>query len=271
MTTLRRHTQLLAAVVLLGAACLIARAQEPELTEEQFREFLKTAEVVASRRTAKGVTAPVKLTLSDGQRTVEAAFQSIDEYKARAEFPSGVVFNFEDSFKYNIAAYEMAKLVGLGGMIPVTVEYKWKGERGSLALWVPAKWDEQDRNKMNLQSPDLNAWNAQLNRMWVFSQLVHDVDRNQTNMLITEDWKLWMIDFTRAFRPERNLENPGRLVMCDRELLERLRQLKEEDVLEATKPYLNRNRVRALLARRDKIVQHFEALITQKGEPAVLY
>ena len=101
--------------------------------------------------------------------------------------------------------------------------------------------------------------------------MVYDMDRNQTNMLITEDWKLWMIDFTRAFRPKRKLEEPRRLVMCDRELLERLRQLKEEEVLEATKPYLNKGRVRALLARRDKIVQHFETLITQKGEVFVLY
>jgi len=249
----------------------VATKETPLLSEAEFREFLKTARVVASKQTAKGITAPVKLTLSDGQRTIEACFQSVNEFKARAEFPSGIVFNFRDSFKLNLASYELAKLLNLQDMIPVTVGYTWKGKNGSLSLWVYSKWDEEDRLKQDLQSPDMNAWNKQVNKMWVFSQLVYDPDRNQTNMLITEDWKLWMIDFTRSFRLEKDLEEPRRLVMCDRQLLERLRQLKEAEILEKTKPYLNKNQVRALLARRDKIVRHFETLVAQKGEVAVLY
>ncbi len=245
--------------------------ETPLLSEAEFREFLKTARVVASKQTAKGITAPVKLTLSDGRRTIEACFQSVDISRPRAEFPSYVVLAFRDSYAFNIASYELAQLLGLEDMIPVTVEYKWNGQKGSLSLWVSSKWDEQDRHKLNLQSPDLNAWNVQLNRMWVFGELVYDPDRNQTNMLITEDWKLWMIDFTRAFRLEKDLPDARRLVMCDRQLLEKLRQLKEAEILENTKPYLSKDRVRALLARRDKIVQHFDALIAQKGESAELY
>lgn len=248
-----------------------ANKETPLLSEAEFREFLKTAKVVASKQTAKGITAPVKLTLSDGQRTIEACFQSVDISKPQAEFPGYVVLAFRDSYGFNIASYELAQLLGLEGMIPVTVEYRWNGQKGSLCLWVSSKWDEEERLKLNIQSPDLNAWNKQVNRMWVFSQLVYDPDRNQTNMLITEDWKLWMIDFTRSFRLEKDLEDPRRLVMCDRNLLEKLRQLKEAEIKENTKPYLSKNRIRALLARRDKIVRHFETLIAQKGESAVLY
>jgi len=43
--------------------------------------------------------------------------------------------------------------------------------------------------------------------MRVFSQLVYDTDRNLGNVLISEDWHLWMIDFTRAFRNNPWLEN----------------------------------------------------------------
>ena len=270
MASLRRRAAAWAAVVCLAAACLAIGSDEPKLTEDQIREFLLHAKVVQSHQTGKGVTKPWRLTLSDGTLTHDAGFQSIDEFKARADFPSGTEFNFRDSYHFNIAAFELAKLLGLGEMIPVTVERSWR-DKGSLSWWVPAKWDEQDRVKQNLEPPDANAWNMQLNRMWVFSQLVYDTDRNQTNMLITEDWKLVMIDFSRAFRRHPKLENPARLTMCDRQLLEKLRQLDEAQVLEKTKPHLRKEEVKAVMARRDLIVAYFEKRIAEKGENAVLY
>jgi hypothetical protein len=107
--------------------------------------------------------------------------------------------------------------------------------------------------------------------MWVFSQLVYDTDRNQTNMLITEDWKLIIIDFSRAFRMSHKLHDPKTLVMCDRQLLEKLRQLDGAQVLERTKPHLTKGEVEAVMARRDLIVAHFEQLIKEKGEEKVMY
>ena len=260
-----------AGVVFLLATGLLAAQDEPKLTEDQIREFLLYAKVVQSHQTSKGVTAPWRLTLTDGTLTHDAGFQSIDEFKVRADFPSRTEFNFRDSYHFNIAAFELAKLLGLGEMIPVTVERRWKGDKGSLSWWVPHKLDEQDRQKQNLQPPDPNAWNKQMNRMWVFSQLVYDTDANQTNMLISEDWKLWRIDFSRAFRAYRKLEEPRRLVMCDRQLLERLRHLDGREVLEKTKPHLSKSEVNAIMARRDLIVAYFEKLVAEKGENAVLY
>jgi len=271
MASLHRRAAGCVAVVCLAATCLAIASDEPKLTEDQIREFLLKAKVVQSHQTTKGITAPWRLTLTDGTLTHDAAFQSIDEFKGRADFPSRTEFNFRDSYHFNIAAFELAKLLGLGEMIPVTVERRWKGDKGSLSWWVPAKLDEQERQKQNLQPPDTNAWNKQMNRMWVLSQLVYDTDRNQTNMLITEDWKLWMIDFSRAFRLHHKLENPARLTMCDRQLLEKLRQLNDAEVLEKTKPHLSKSEVNAILARRDLIVAYFEKLVAEKGEDKVLY
>ena len=42
----------------------------------------------------------------------------------------------------------------------------------------------------------------------VFDQLVYDTDPNLTNVLIGEDWKIWRIDFSRAFRLDKNLKKP---------------------------------------------------------------
>jgi hypothetical protein len=269
----RRLCRALMVVATIGllAALSVFAADESEPTEEQFKEFVKTAKVENYQQTSKGVTAPFKLTLSDGSRTMVAAFQPVDESKSVMKLPGRTEFGFRDSYRFNLAAYELAKLLGLESMIPVTVEYKWRGRTGSLSWWIPAKWDESDRLKQNLQSPDIDALNKQLNRMWVFSELIYDTDRNQTNMLFTEDWKLWIIDFTRAFRLQHNLESPGHLIMCDRALLEKLRQLNEAEVLEKTKLYLSKSQVKAVMARRDKIVAYFEQLVTQKGEDAVLY
>ena len=245
--------------------------EEQILSEEDFKEFLGSAKVVQYKQTSKGVTAPAKLTLSDGQRTLEALFQSIDQSKSTMQLKDRTELGFRDSYKFNIAAYELARLLGLEAMIPATVPYKWQGHQGSLCLWVPAKLDEMDRVKRKIQPPDVNAWNKQMNKMWVFSELIYDTDRNQTNILITEDWKLWAIDFTRAFRLQKDLLDPRHLVQCDRGLLEKLRQLDERQILEITKPNLTKTQVQALISRRDRIVAHFAQLIAQKGEDRVLY
>lgn len=258
--------------VSLAAQASPPASEEPDLQEAQIRHFLLTAEIVRSQRTAKGITAPLRLTLTDGTLTHEAAFQSMDERKPRMRTPDGRwELNFRDSFEFNLAAYELAKLVGLGEMVPVTVERSYQGRRGALSWWVPAGMDEADRQKQNISPSDRENWNQQMNRIWVFSQLIYDTDRNQTNVLITKDWKLFMIDFTRAFRPVPELEDPKKLQMGDRKLLARLRALNERKVRQRTRPYLSDDQVKAIMARRDRILEHFERLVRERGEETVLY
>jgi hypothetical protein len=67
------------------------------------------------------------------------------------------------------------------------------------------------------------------------------------------------------------LKDPKDLVQCDRQVLAKLRQLSYEQVFEATKPYLTKSEVKALIARRDKIVAYFDKLVAEKGEGQVLY
>jgi hypothetical protein len=59
--------------------------------------------------------------------------------------------------------------------------------------------------------------------------------------------------------------------MCDRQLLERMRHLDEREVLEKTKPHLDKSLVKAVMARRDLIVAFYEKKIAAEGEDAVLY
>src|SRR5512143_1286343 len=97
-----------------------------DFTEQQKAEFLRTAQVIKSKQSDVGVTNPFRLTLSDGTVTHDGNFQAVDINKTRENFSGGrVEYNFKDSYKYNIAAYQLAKLIGMDDMVPVTVERRW--------------------------------------------------------------------------------------------------------------------------------------------------
>ncbi len=244
----------------------------PALSREQIREFLLTANIIKAKDTVKGVTRPLRMTLSDGTLTHDAAFSTVDEHKNIERFEGGrAELDFVDSYKFSLAAYKVAELVGLDHMMPVHVEREWRGKKGALAWWVDAKMDEGERLKSKVTIPNPAAWNQQMYRMRVFMQLVADTDRNVGNLLIDADWKLWMIDFTRAFRRNKSVLSDKDLKKCDRELLAKLRTLTAEQVAAATKPYLTNAEVVPLLSRRDQIVKLFDALAARNGEAQVLY
>ncbi|HET8921648.1 MAG TPA: hypothetical protein VFN26_01485 [Candidatus Acidoferrum sp.] len=247
-------------------------ADESTLSKEQIKQFLLNAKVVESHESKKGVTHPSQLTLSDGTLSHDASFQAVDEHKPVMKFADGrTEMNFVDSYKYNIAAYALAEMVGFDDMMPVYVERKVQGKIGSLSWWLPAKMDDAERIKRKLEPPDKEAWNNQMYKIRVFDNLVYDTDPNLTNVQIGEDWKLWRVDFSRAFRTYKDVKDPKDLVKCDRQLLEKLKVLDANQLAEKTKPYLTKDEVKAVMARRDKIVAYFQKLIAEKGENEVLY
>jgi hypothetical protein len=268
------RARLVMAVLLTLVSCgFLCRAQEePSLTAEQKQQFLLTAKVIKFKQTSKGVTSPYRFTLTDGTITHDAGFQSVDERRHTMQFPDGrSEINFVDSYLYNIAAYELAKLIGLEDMMPVTVARKWQGKSGALTWWLPVVMDEAARRHKKLEPPDPAAWNAQMQKVRVFAELVYDTDRNLGNVLIGKDWKIYMIDFTRAFRLYHEIREPRNLTRCSRELLASLRRLDGKILAERTKGYLNEAELQGVMKRRDKIVAHFEKLIAEQGENSVLY
>jgi hypothetical protein len=267
----------------VAGACALAAAQavEPVMTRDEMRIFLREARIVSATPIGRGTTRPMRFTLSDGRATWDAAFQSIDErytdQDVREGRRRGGELRFVDSYHYNIAAYELAELLGIGDMVPVTVERTWSpGGRdepvtGALTWWVVAQMDEGERRKKNAIPPDPASWDRQLQRMVVFGELVYDTDRNLGNILITPDWRIVMIDFTRAFRLDQELRLPLTLRRGDRRLLARLRTLTRDEVRKAVGDHLTIFEVNALLARRDRILQRFDQLIAETGEDKVLY
>jgi hypothetical protein len=261
----------------LAYAQATAAAPAPELSVEQIKTFLKTAKVIRTRSTDKGVTAPKRLTLSDGVTTHDAVFQAIDEYKQVANLSGGrgraptTELRFVDSYKYNIAAYELARLLELDHMMPVYVERRVNGMIGSISWMVPTLMDEGERLKKKLQPPDPNEWNNQMYRMRAFSSLVRDTDRNLTNVLVSPEWKVVMIDFSRGFRLQHELQHLADLNKIDRRLLARLESLSRPALKTATKEVLNNDEVDAVMARRDLLVAHFKKRVAELGEDQLRY
>jgi hypothetical protein len=263
---------LICIVIPLSIPLDVRAADDEPLTKEQIKQFLQTAEIVKSKPSSKGVTHPWRLTLSNGAITHDASFQAIDEHKPKMDLGNGKIeTDFVDSYKYNIAAYEIAELVGLDNMLPVYVERKWEGKTGSLSWWLPVKMDDAERFEKKIEPPDADKWNQQMFRIRVFDELVYDTDPNLTNILIGNDWTVWRVDFSRAFRKSKELRGEKNLVKCDRELFEKLKTLKADEVAEKTKRYLTKDEINGVMARRDKIVAKFQSLIAQKGEKEILY
>ena len=248
-------------------------ATDPTLwTPQQKREFLLTAKVVKTSYISEGTTGSKRVTLTVGNFTHDAQFQDVDVWKMTHHSAAGTEIDFRDSYRYNIAAYLLDGMLGLGRMTPVSVERTLSGERGALTWWVDdVLMTEKKRYLSRTEPPDRPAWNNRIYCVRVFDELIYNVDRNLGNLLITNDWKLWMIDHTRAFRRHKKLHKVKQLRKCDRRFLEAMRRLDYESLSSELRPYLRDVEIRALLARRDLIVAFFDQEIATKEEGAVLF
>jgi hypothetical protein len=258
------------AVVALGYPQAPGVASPPSLGCAAMEDFLRTATVGAQRELPVGVTLPTRATLDDGTLKHDASIQVTDVRKPVFEMTRSTELNFRDSWKFNVAGYELAKRLQLN-MVPPYVERKVGGTSASVSWWIEDAMMERDRSRKKIRTPDPDRWNAQMYAVRVFHQLIHDTDPNLTNLLIDKDWRIWMIDFTRAFRWTKDLRSQKSLVMVDRRLLARLRELTLDTLQQTLGRWLSKPEIEAVLARRDLIVRHFDAAVLAKGEAAVLY
>jgi hypothetical protein len=220
--------------------------------------FLAKAKVVRTRGVSKGITGTLRATLTDGRITHDASIQTVDEFKQRFESTRGTEFNFYDTWRYNVAAYRLDRLLGLD-MIPPSVERTFASKKGSFTWWVDdVLMDEGARLESKASAPVARVWNEQMWHVRLFDQLIYNVDRNLGNLLIDKEWRIWMIDHTRAFRLHDTPATPANIARCDRAIVERLKALTKQSLETAMDDYLTPHEIGALLKRRDFIVQRLE-------------
>lgn len=253
----------------------VARAQDAAgpaatLSCAEMETYLKTAKVVSQKSTSVGVTAPSRAMLDNGTLKHEALIQTVDIRKTTFEGRRGTELNFRDAWQFNVAGYELAKMLKLN-MVPPYVERRVGGKDASVSWWVNDAMMEKDRFQKKIQPPQPLKWTEQLSAARIFRELIADTDFNMTNLLITKDWRIWMIDFSRAFRVTKTINNPKQLTRADRTLLTNMRGLTLDGVRQTLGRWLTKNEIEGLVARRDLIVQFFDKEVAAKGEGAVLY
>ncbi len=222
--------------------------------EPEFEEFLKQAVVDHVESVPTGVTKPRRVFVKPGGPAASFVFKAL--------IPSRQT-GFWESYKSEIAAYELDKILGMG-MVPPTVERKVKNEMGSAQLWVEhcTLLRDRDTNK----APDMAAWNRQVFRQRVWDNLTANIDRNQGNLLMDDAWNLILIDHSRAFTASTSMPFPMNKI--DKEFYLKLKAL-DEVTLKQRLGKLLLDGPKPLLKRRDRIVEHFDEMLAKYGEPGV--
>ena len=244
----------------------------PFKSDEEIVEFLRAAKVKKYKELGQGITRPIKAMLEKDGVRANAHFQSINMDKpGKTELASGKVeFGFRDSYLFDLAAYELNKMLGLN-TIPPMVERKLDGKSGRFQIWVEGVTTREDMRAKNIEPADQRYWNEQMYRIHVFDALVENTDPNLGNFLIDKDGRVWTIDYSRAFRRDAHIAELDNLQHCERGLLEKLRTLDEGAVRTQLKSYLRGGEIDAMLKRRQELVAHFDKLVQERGEGAVLY
>jgi hypothetical protein len=218
----------------------------------EFEDFIRTSPFVKITELPIGVTRPKRGYFAPGGLVESAAWKLL---------PPGRPKGYWESYKSEIAAYELDKLLGMD-MVPPAVEKRVEGERGAAVLWVkPVRgWKEVE----NLPKPD--KWNRQAVRMKMFDNLIHNPDRNAGNLIVDNDWNLYLIDHSRAFLTEKKL--PFTMGRIDAELWDKMLALDEPALTAVVGNWIDRGSIRAMLRRRDAMKVVIDDIVKRLGPQA---
>ncbi|MDH4015017.1 MAG: hypothetical protein OEU33_13330, partial [Chromatiales bacterium] len=164
-----------------------------------------------------------------------------------------------DRYQHEVAAYKLDRLLDLN-LVPVTVERTVNGNPGALQFWVNGLISLLEKTEQNVKADGHCPINQQYNLMYVFDSLILNTDRTQQNVTFTrDDWMLVLIDHSRAFRLSRNLPADFRNfpIQVGDEMARRLERLDREMLTGELGEYIDRDQIRALLARRDDLLKQY--------------
>jgi len=217
----------------------------------QIEEYLKTANVVTMEELKVGVTRPRRAKLAPGGPVDGFAWKVV---------PPGRPAGFWESYKSEIAAYEIDKLIELN-MIPPTVERRVDGTVGAAVMWCsPTTSFGQLKGVPTAPARHIAAWNRQLSRAKMFDNLIGNKDPNLGNWLVDPAWNLILIDHTRAFTSDKDLVHK-KMDHIDGILWDSMQSLTAESLQAAIGNWVGKGEIKALLQRRDIMKADFDKRI----------
>jgi hypothetical protein len=260
-----------ASALLFGLVAAYAGQSGQTFQGTDLEQFLISAKVTALRDIGQGVTLPKRAYMEMDGTKHSAVFKTIDEGPVPVKkLDRGIELQFQDSWRTEVAAYELDKILGLG-MVPVTIDRTFDGKRGSFQFWIDSVMSEADRINKKLEPPSALDWNEQVAKVRLFDNLIYNADRHLNNLRITADWKIRLIDHSRTFRPFEQLKDPKQLTRFSRTLLAKLEELNEPLLKERLGKYLSPYQIEGILKRRDAIIALSKKVIAEKGAGQVLY
>ncbi|MGH9315459.1 MAG: hypothetical protein ACRD1S_19940 [Vicinamibacterales bacterium] len=208
----------------------------------EVEEYLRTAECVALEdigpKGPQGLPALRRCVLRPGGPVARMAWKSP---------PPGGYRGFRESYKTEIAAYELDKLLRMD-MVPPSVERELQGHTGSAVQWVE---DIVTLKAGTSGAADPARWEKELARMAMFDALIGNRDRNLANTLRDPLWNVVLIDHSRAFGTDA-VPLPD-LSQIDKELWARIEGLTRAQLDAALGAWLDKEQISAILDRRERM------------------
>jgi hypothetical protein len=223
-----------------GVAAPDAAARAWTGRASEIEEYLRTARIVRTEGTGRGVTRPVRAFFEPGGPIGSMTWKAL---------PPGMSNGYYESYKSEIAAYEIDKLLALG-MVPPKVERHVDGKVGVAVMWVDGTKSFADLGGAPRPPPAKVAiWNREIVRAKMFHNLIGDIDPNLGNWLIDPEWRVTLIDQSRALTTTTKLVHE--LQQVDGPLWDRMRALTDDGLTQALSRWLGRREILAILERRD--------------------
>lgn len=244
------------------------------LRGEEAVAFLTDAEVVGAPESfdEAAITGPVRVNLSDGSRTFRAVFKHEETRYPEFRFSDGrEVEQARDSYRHEIAAYQLNRMLGLD-IVPPCVERKIDSKMGSLCFWVEGSMTEAERREQGLQPSDYAMYKGQLREIELFQQFIADLDYSDLrNLVVDENLRIHKVDSSMAFDPDPDLLTGLYSSRLSRRLIRALEALDKKEMNEMLKPWLHKDQLGDLWERRKRILKRAKQLIADYGEERTLY
>lgn len=265
---------MLIAVWVTTSMVVLALPATQVIQGQEIEQFLKKGRFVAKEPLGAGVTASLKVTVQQGDKKQFAILKIVDMKRPGLQRNAAgeMELDFQDSWRTEVAAYELDKLLGLG-MVPATVERvsPYDNKPASLQLWVEASLSEEKRRQKSIIPPEAQRWADQLSKMTLFDALIYNVDRHPGNLLITDTFEVRLIDHSRSFRPNAEIRNKEDLTRFSRSVLAKIEGLTESAAGKKLGDYLTLAQIQGLMKRRQLILDRARELAKQFGDNAVYF